>query len=283
MPQVHVLMTTGNGTEGLENSKCDGKYLITGLDGDDLNLRIFVESLDVGEYIGLIGKDYTVEWLANDIALITVPYEQQVPQTNDRNRPTGSKKLTINSGTTSQNVKTSLATVGEYAAAWLTAGGADPDMPDFDNAVNVDESKAVAGVDINIGVYSFTLTEYRATASVTEAYLDSLDALKTKTNVGTYVATDGKITRTFAAGTLLYLGYTLGERSEDDYEIVHNFEASPNVTGFSVGDIPGIAKKGHEYLWIVFQDRLFDDNVNKVPWYAKVEKMYDTGNFSVLP
>ncbi len=276
-------MATGNGEEGLDNSKCDGKYLATGLDGNDLNLRIYIESLDIGDYIGLIGKAYTIEWISLDIALITVPYESQVPQKKDRDRPTGSKKLTINSGTTSQNVKSSLATVGEYAAAWLTAGGADPEMPDFDGAVNVDESGAVEGVDIFVGAYSFTLTEYRANAGVTEAYLDSLDALKTKTNVATYVATDGKITRTFAAGTLVYLGYTLGERTDDDYEIVHSFEASPNVTGFAVGEIPGIAKKGWEYLWVVFKDRLFDDNVNKVPWYAKVEKMYDTGSYSVLP
>ncbi|MBC7326197.1 MAG: hypothetical protein H5T99_12950, partial [Moorella sp. (in: Bacteria)] len=66
--------------------------------------------------------------------------------------------------------------------------------------------------------------------------------------------------------------------------ITFKFAASPNKTNITIGDITGIAKKGWEYLWVLYEDAE-DTNAQRLvkrPVAAFVEQVYPYGDFSQL-
>lgn len=282
MASIRELLKSGSGKESTTDASADREFLVQGI-SDDVELRIYVESQPLDEFIGLIGRSYDIDWIANDMAIIKVPYDNTTPTKNDRDRPTGTSKLSINSSAATQNVKTSLETIASFKTP-LDVTAATP--PDNDNAVNVTSSgseRTVEGVDIFVKAFSFTFTEYRANADTDEAYILSLYAIETTTNDDEWTVTDsGGLSMTFPEGEVLYLGFSCSQRNDDDYEIVHNFIASPNVEGMTLGSITGIDKKGWEYLWAEFRDIFADDDVNKAPYFAYVERMYEAGDFSII-
>ena len=62
------------------------------------------------------------------------------------------------------------------------------------------------------------------------------------------------------------------------------FAASPNRTGITIGDISGIDKKGHEYLWVRYEDAedASAKMIVKRPAAVCVEKVYEEGDFGLL-
>jgi hypothetical protein len=136
--------------------------------------------------------------------------------------------------------------------------------------------RSVEGVDITVPVYHFSETHYLDDAVVTEPYKGTLFSLTGKVNSGAF--------RGFAAGECLFLGAAGTKRGQGDWEITFRFAASPNVTGLTIGDITGIAKKGWEYLWVRYADA--EDAAAKAlvkkPVAVYIEKVYEEGDFSLL-
>jgi hypothetical protein len=134
----------------------------------------------------------------------------------------------------------------------------------------------VEGVDITVPVYHFSETHYFDDAVVTGAYKATLFLLTGTVNNAGF--------KGFSAGEVLFLGASGSKRGKEPWEVSFKFAASPNVTGLSVGDITGIAKKGWEYLWVRYNDQ--EDTVAKVlvkrPVAAYVEQVYGYGNFAGL-
>ena len=58
--------------------------------------------------------------------------------------------------------------------------------------------------------------------------------------------------------------------------------ASKNLTNETVGDITGIAKKGHEYLWVKYEDSQSDVSLLKKPRSVYVNQVYKSADFSQL-
>jgi hypothetical protein len=282
MPRIIELLNSRTGTEGLDGAKQDRRFLVLGIT-DDIDLRIYIESEISDTYMGLLAREYEIEeWIAPDIVSVKIPYAQVLPTKQDRDRKTGTRKIEINSGSGTQNIKTSRQTISSHRASFVPIPLA---TPNYNNAINVNESGAVQGVDAYVSNYSFTITDYVAKESVTDSYLAAFDAMKSpypKFNDGEWTVTDGQLTRTFLEGEILYLGYTLRERTTDDYEITHNFIGSPSVEDLDVGSIEEIDKLGWDYLWVEFKDRFDDDNLNKVPWFAWVERLYGPADFSIF-
>jgi hypothetical protein len=54
------------------------------------------------------------------------------------------------------------------------------------------------------------------------------------------------------------------------------------VTEQTIGDITGIEKKGHEYLWVRYEDAVSSNELVKKPKFVYVNKVYRDGNFSGL-
>jgi len=132
------------------------------------------------------------------------------------------------------------------------------------------------GVDIVAPVFNYQVTKRYAILDVTQAYIAAIFAATGTVNSATFtVTTDDGITFSFSAGENLYLGGS-GGVVDGEVEITHKFSASQNATGLSVGGISGIAKKGWEYLWVLFEDMVTNGFLVKKARAVYVEQVYRT-------
>ncbi len=278
MPTIRELLKSGGGTESTQDAKADREFLVQGI-SNDVDLRLYVESSAIGDdYIGLIAKSYTVEWVADYMAIIKVPLEQLSPQSKDKNKQPGDRKITFEIGGGTINAKTSLETLASYKDPAATAFV----PPNFKNAINVDEN-GPQGTDIYVPSFSFEIAHWIAKTDLTPSYIVQLRNLCARYNNAAWQPTDGKITLpNFAAGEVLFLGCSGSERNEDDYELRYRFITEPNVSGRTLGNITGISKKGWDYLWARYMPKKDGVDQVKVPYYVYVERMYDPGDFSIL-
>jgi len=156
-----------------------------------------------------------------------------------------------------------------------TAYGADPPDHIVDNkVVNVTEDNKVQGVDVPIPALKFSVTYRQPTATITQAYIVTLARMVGKVNDGTFYG--------FAAGEVLFLGAKGQQGTNTDPEITYDFLASENVTGLQIGDITGIAKKGHEYLWCMWRDAVDENEMVPFARNVFVAELHDEADFDNL-
>ena len=102
-----------------------------------------------------------------------------------------------------------------------------------------------------------------------------------------YAADDGGGESDTDAGEVLFLGASGTKRSRKataPWEITYRFAVSPNKAGFRVGDIQVNRKRGWDYLWVRYADKVAEGgrNVVKKPVAAYVEQVYPEGDFGNL-
>lgn len=121
-------------------------------------------------------------------------------------------------------------------------------------------------------------------ARISADYTDEDDALayaKIIANVTGYMASGTFMT--FAAGELLFIGAS-GDIIGENPTLNFSFLASPNLTSKTIGDITGVNKLGHDYLWFDF--KRYKDATTKMPSAkpraAYVGRIYDFADMSVL-
>ena len=153
------------------------------------------------------------------------------------------------------------------------------DAPDFSGAIEVDNEGNVNGVDVTMPVLNFTETHTMAGSRVSTAYRKAVAALTGSVNKSSF--------RGFAAGEVLFLGASGTKRSKKasaPWEITFRFAVSPNQTGLEVGKLKIPSKKGWEYLWVRYADKVAENkkNVIKEPVAAYVEQVYPEGDFGNL-
>lgn len=150
-----------------------------------------------------------------------------------------------------------------------------PNCPDLGGAIGVTDD-GVEGVDIIVPKPIYTEVYRRPSSEVTNSYVMALEELTGTVNNAAF---KGR-----AADEVLFLGAAGTKRGQGDWEITFRFAASPNVTGLTIGDITGIAKKGWEYLWVRYADA--EDAAAKAlvkkPVAVYIEKVYEEGDFSLL-
>ena len=153
------------------------------------------------------------------------------------------------------------------------------DAPDFNGAIEVDNEGNVNGIDVTMPVLNFTETHTMAGSRVSTSYRKSVAALTGTVNKASF--------RGFAAGEVLFLGASGTKRSKKPnapWEITFRFAVSPNQSGLEVGKLKISSKKGWDYLWVRYADRVSDNkkNVIKEPVAAYVEQVYPEGDFGNL-
>jgi hypothetical protein len=78
------------------------------------------------------------------------------------------------------------------------------------------------------------------------------------------------------------------KKGDGPWSLAFKFIASPNagsgatLPALSVGDITGIAKKGHEYMWVRYEADVSQKTLIKKPRHVYVNKVYRDGDFSKL-
>lgn len=153
------------------------------------------------------------------------------------------------------------------------------DAPDFHGAIEVDNEGNVNGVDVTMPVLNFTETHTMVGSRVSTAYKKAVAALTGTVNKSAF--------RGFAAGEVLFLGATGTKRSKKPnapWEITFRFAVSPNQSGLSVGKLKIASKRGWDYLWVRYADKVSDNkrNIIKEPVAAYVEQVYPEGDFGNL-
>ena len=153
------------------------------------------------------------------------------------------------------------------------------DAPDFNGAIEVDNEGNVNGVDVTMPVLNFTETHTMNGSRVTTSYKKSVAALTGTVNRSGF--------RGFSAGEVLFLGASGTKRSKKPnapWEITFRFAVSPNQSGLQVGKLKVSQKKGWDYLWVRYADKVADNkkNVIKEPVAAYVEQVYPDGDFGNL-
>jgi hypothetical protein len=150
--------------------------------------------------------------------------------------------------------------------------------PDMSQAIGVD-SNGVNGVDIVSPQLQWQESYDVPDVYVTNNYIRGVSALTGTVNNASF--------RGFAAGEVLFLGCS-GSHEWDDqkgrgpWSLSYRFVASPNVTSQTIGSISGIEKKGHEYLWVRYEESTSGSDLIKKPKYVYVDKVYKDGDFSAL-
>lgn len=176
--------------------------------------------------------------------------------------------LAIGTGGGSIRVTSSFATAG-YAPAGKTA-------PDFQHSIDVQDGKP-QGIDRVIPAVKLTLT-YRLSRPADPLAFTALSSALTGTvNVAPYLG--------HAAGELLYLGGDGNFGNRNDPEMQFSWAASKNAM-LSIGSIASIAKAGHDYLWLIYEDEVTGSGSDKYkvtkPRAAYVERIYTLEDHSLL-
>ena len=159
---------------------------------------------------------------------------------------------------------------------------ADRTAPDFENAIGVKSGGEPEGVDITIPALKLTATYRHAETSIhvnaitIDTYIKTLASMVGTTNDATVL--------TYEAGELLFLGATGEFVPGQANEFQYHFAASANATGLTIGAITDIEKKGHDYLWILFEGDDDEDAQKTVqrPLAAYVERVYSESDFGDL-
>jgi hypothetical protein len=150
--------------------------------------------------------------------------------------------------------------------------------PDQQKAIGVD-SNGVNGVDIVVPQLQWQESYDVPNAFVTDAYIRGVSGVTGTTNNASF--------RGFEAGEVLFVGCSGSQEWDDEkgrgpWSLSFRFVASKNVTGETIGDISGVNKKGHEYVWVRYEESESSSVLIKKPKAVYVNKVYRDGNFSAL-
>jgi hypothetical protein len=158
------------------------------------------------------------------------------------------------------------------------------EAPDQHGFIGVTKD-GIEGVDLIIPGFNWTETHYLSKAVATWTYLRTVSEMRGTVNDAAF--------RGFDAGEVLVADFSWLLRGSGDIQVTFTFTRIPNTTNFTVDFITGIDKKGHDYLWTAWQDRVemgdvqgepspVEIGVVREPRGVYVEKVYEEADFSAL-
>lgn len=88
--------------------------------------------------------------------------------------------------------------------------------------------------------------------------------------------------RIWQQGELLLLGVAAQKQAETLVPVTYTFASSRTKTDMTIGDVTGVDKEGHHYLWIEYwseEDATAKDLVHR-PKAVHVERVYDYADWA---
>jgi hypothetical protein len=215
--------------------------------------------------VQLMAESYSVSYLGDEAWQLTINYEKTGAD-DDATAPLKRARSFDTTGGTQH--KTQAEAESRFGS----------NAPDQQKAIGVD-SNGVNGVDIVVPQLSWQESYDVPNSYVTSAWIRGVAGVTGTTNNAAF--------RGFEAGEVLFLGCSGSQEWDDQkgsgpWSLSFRFAASKNVTGETIGDITGIAKKGHEYLWVRYEDAVSSNSLLKKPKAVYVNKVYKDSNFSTL-
>lgn len=219
----------------------------------------------INDYVFLV-ETYDVKYLGDEAWEVTAKYTKSGAEDDEQSEPLR-RTRSFDTGGGTQHITQAF---GELAFG----SGA----PAQQGAIGVD-GESVNGVDIVVPALQWTETYDVPSAYVTAAYIKSVAGLTGCVNLAAF--------RTFEAGEVLFLGCTGNQEWDSDrgdgpWNLSFKFQASQNATNLTVGNISGITKKGHEYLWVRYEPKVESDTLLKTPKHVYVNKVYREASFAAL-
>ena len=213
----------------------------------------------------LWAESYSIAFLGDNAWQVTINYEKTGAEPSTPDPMKRARSFDTTGGT--QHLTQA------YAEARFGSGA-----PDQRKAIGVD-SNGVNGVDIVVPQLQWQESYDVPNAYVTDAYIRGVSGMTGTTNLGSF--------RGFEAGEVLFVGCSGSQEWDDEkgrgpWSLSFRFVASKNVTGETIGDISGVSKKGHEYLWVRYEDAVDSNVLLKKPKAVYVNKVYRESNFSAL-
>jgi len=265
-------------------SRVDVTYLAFGTSSDvevhDYASAFFStnSTYTIGDYTLLIDT-YTLEYLGDEAYRVKATYTQAGQEDDLQEDPLRRARSFETSGGTTKITQALSET--RFAPAGQTA-------PDMNEAIGFDGER-VQGIEIVIPALKWTEVYDVPDSLVTTEYIKQLAGL-----VGT---TNNQSFRGFRPGEVLFVGCSGNqawdtERGDGPWNLSYKFVAQQNAedltgsggsdTRLTVGSITNITKKGHEYLWVRYQDETSGTNVIKQPVGVYVDQVYKSTNFALL-
>lgn len=249
--------------------------------------------------VQLRAESYSVNYLGDDAWQVTISYEKTGADDDNQTDPLRRSRSFDTSGgtqhitqsplyddTTTEVLENGFPIVARNATGERKYGLSGVTPPDQFGAIGVD-GDSVAGVDIIVPALSWTENYDVPSSYVTAAYIKRTAFLTGTVNSAAF--------RTFLAGEVLFLGCSGNQdwdadKGDGPWSLAYKFVASPNAgagettKALKVGDIGGIVKKGHEYLWVKYESSVGVGSADllKRPKYVYVNEVYPSANFSQL-
>jgi len=141
------------------------------------------------------------------------------------------------------------------------------------------DGNGVNGVDVVTPQLQWQESYDVPNAYVTNSWIRSVAGVTGTTNNASF--------RGFEAGEVLFMGCSGSQEWDDQkgrgpWSLSFRFVASKNVTNQTIGSITGISKRGHDYLWVLYEDAVSGSTLLKRPKAVYVSKVYKDSDFSGL-
>lgn len=219
----------------------------------------------INDYVFVV-ETYDVEYLGDKAWKVTAKYTKTGAEDDERPDPLR-RTRSFDTGGGSQHITQAFGErrYGVGAPSQLGAIGVD--------------GENVNGVDIVLPALQWTETYDVPASFITQDYIKGVASITGCVNSQSF--------RTFEPGEVLFLGCTGNqewdsERGNGPWNLSYKFQASRNVTGLTVGSITGVAKQGHEYLWVRYEPTVDGGTLLKTPKHVYVNEVYRTAAFSGL-
>lgn len=223
----------------------------------------------------LMAESYSVSYLGDNAWQLQISYEKAGAEDSSQTDPLKRARSFDTTGATQHKTQA-------YSESAFASGSAV--APFQWRAIGVD-ANGVNGVDVVSPQLQWQETYDVPNAYVTNAYIRGVAALTGTVNNASF--------RGFAAGEVLFVGCSGSQEWDDEkgkgpWSLSYRFVASPNAgSGESapqiiIGDIVVSQKKGHEYLWVRYEDSVSDNTLLKKPKAVYVNQVYREDSFSAL-
>ncbi len=193
---------------------------------------------------------------------ITAAYKKK----DQDNLPQGEVSFSFDTSGATINIKAAKEHLATYEAAGVVTGNFHK------GAINVKGDGDVEGADIIVPALKMSWSIKQPEGIVNTNFAKTMARNTGKVNVFGWLG--------FAAGELLFVGASGSDGTDADAQVTYSFVASPNETDFTIGDIAGITKKGHDLAWVEFKDEVEDGAASAAPKRVHIERVYNQVSFS---
>lgn len=215
-------------------------------------------------------QDIQLDPVGYQLYLVTVPY-------GPRQRETGQASFSFD--TTGGTVRIRSAIL--HGASYGPPNAVVPPNR-HSGSIGVDKDGNVEGVDITVPAMKFTYTFRHP-----EGYVDEEYALELGRNTGRMNANKWRV---FEAGEAMFFGATGSDGTNSEAEVSYTIIASENAQNtveggdrrLTIGNIQNIVKRGHDYLWIEFEDGTANGLATTKPKFVHVEQVYYKMDFKAV-